>query len=311
MDFQPNGDQQAIQEAVEALLARHAGAERAIALAAKGETDGELEAALAEAGYRDLALGPETGPLEAALVVEAVSRAAGLVSAGASLLVAPMLLGEAAPGPVALAAGDEPVPLRFGAHAPTLLVARGDEAFRVDLTPADREPVPSNFGYPMGRVRADVRAKGRSLGAGSGPRLRAWWRVALALEAAGSMRAALALTVDYVQRRRQFGRPIGSFQAVQHRLAECEVLVSGAHWLALEAAFHGADPERSALAAAHALEAAGRVFHDTHQFTGAMGFTLEHDLHVHTMRLQALRLELGGLGSHRVAASRARWVGTA
>ncbi len=307
MDFAPTADQRAIQDAVEALLARHAGPERAIALAARAEYDGELETALEKAGFRELALGPETGPLEAALAVEAISRAAGVISGGASLLVAPMLLGEAVPGPVALAGGEEPVPLRFGAHARTLLVARGDEAFRVELEAGDREAVPSNFGFPMGRIRVDLDARGRSLGPGSGGRLRAWWRVALALEAAGAMRAALDLTVDYVQRRRQFGRPIGSFQGVQHRLAECEVLVSGAHWLALEAAFHGADPERSALAAAHALEAAGRVFHDTHQFTGAMGFTREHDLHVYTMRMPALRLELGGLGAHRIAASRARW----
>lgn len=311
MDFEPTADQRAIQEAVEALLRRHAGAERAIALAAKADCDGDLEAALEQAGFLELALGPETGPLEAALAVEAVSRAAGVISAGASLLVAPMLLGETVPGPVALAEGEEPVPLRFGAHARTLLVARGADAFRVELGPADREPVVSNFGYPMGRVRIDPGTRGRSLGPGAAERLRSWWRVALALEAAGAMRAALDLTVDYVARRRQFGRPIGSFQAVQHRLAECEVLVSGARWLALDAAFHGADAERSALAAAHALEAAGRVFHDTHQFTGAMGFTLEHDLHVHTMRLQALRLELGGPGAHRIAAARARFAGSA
>ncbi len=138
--------------------------------------------------------------------------------------------------------------------------------------------------------------------------LRAWWRVALAAEAVGTMAAALDVTVDYVKKRRQFGRAIGSFQAVQHRLAECAVLVEGSRWLAFEAAALDAGEEAAAIAAAHASDAAARVFADTHQLSGAMGFTREHDLHVFSMRLQVLRLELGGAPAHRLAAARARWV---
>ncbi len=57
----------------------------------------------------------------------------------------------------------------------------------------------------------------------------------------------------------------------------------------------------AASAAAHATAAANQVFGETHQLTGAMGFTREHDLHVWSMRLQALRLEAGGVGGHRRA----------
>ena len=110
-----------------------------------------------------------------------------------------------------------------------------------------------------------------------------------------------------MKRRRQFGRAIGSFQAVQHRLAECFVWAEGARWLTLEAAWAGAPAEAAATAAAHALAAAGRVFDETHQLSGAMGYTREHDLHVFSMRLPALRLELGGLAAQRRAVAAARW----
>ena len=121
------------------------------------------------------------------------------------------------------------------------------------------------------------------------------------------MAACLAVTVAYLSERRQFGRTIGSFQAVQHRLANCAIQIEASRWLAREAAFHGAPREATATAAAYALAAAGDVFSETHQLSGAIGFTREHDLHVFSMRLQALRIELGGLGGHRRALAAARW----
>jgi alkylation response protein AidB-like acyl-CoA dehydrogenase len=307
VDFEANEEQRAILEAVDALLVRHAGPKRAIELGAKGEWDAALDAALADAGFADLALGDGTGPLEAALVVEAVARAGGAIAAGADLLVAPQVAGRRLPGPVALCVAGDAAPVRFGAHARTLLVLDGDVARAVALAPADREPVRSSFGWPVGRIAPAATRHGDALGTGSGERLAAWWRVALALEAVGCMRACLEVTVEYVTRRRQFGRPIGSFQGVQHRLAECAVRLEGSAWLAREAAFLGAPAEAAATAAAHAVASAGRIFDDTHQFTGSMGFTREHDLHVWSMRLQALRLELGGVGAHRRAAAGARW----
>ena len=87
MDFELNEDQRAILEAVDSLLERHAGAERAIELAAKSEYDHTLDQALEEAEFLELALGEDTGPLEAALVVQAVARAGGVVSIGASALL--------------------------------------------------------------------------------------------------------------------------------------------------------------------------------------------------------------------------------
>jgi alkylation response protein AidB-like acyl-CoA dehydrogenase len=121
------------------------------------------------------------------------------------------------------------------------------------------------------------------------------------------MRAALDHTVGYLKERRQFGRAIGSFQAVQHRLASCAIAVEASRWLAFEAAFRNAPAEASATAAAYAASAAAQLFEETHQLSGAIGFTREHDLHVFSMRLQALRLELGGVTGHRRALAAARW----
>ena len=307
MDFEANDDQRAILEAVEALLAQRAGPARAILLNAKAAYDGELDAALAEAGFGDVMLADGTGPLEAALVVEAVARAGGVVSAAAASIVAPGAAARSLPGPVAVMTAGDQGPVRFAVHARTLLVDDGDEARVVALEAGDAEPVASSFMVPMGRVRIEP-SRGESLGSGSGGRLRAWWRVALAAEMVGTMAAALDVTLDYVKRRRQFGRAIGSFQAVQHRLAECAVLVEGSRWLAFEAAAQDAGEQAAAIAAAYACDAAERVFADTHQLSGAMGFTREHDLHVFSMRLQVLRLELGGAPAHYRAAARARWL---
>ena len=307
MKLELSDDQRAVLEAVDALLARGAGAARAAELAAKGAYDDALDAALGEAGFAAIALGEETGALEATLVTERVARAAGSVSFGASALVAPLVAGRPLPGPVALARSDDAGPVRFAPAARTLLVLDGDQARVAALGPGDTTPVRSSFGYPVGRVAEAARRRGDALGGGSGERLLAWWRVALAAEALGAMDAALRFTVGYVSERVQFGRPLGSFQAVQHRLADCAVLVEGARWLAYEAAARGAPAEAAACAAGFALTAAGRVHRETHQLSGAIGYTTEHDLHVWSMRLQALRLELGGPGAQLRALARERW----
>jgi alkylation response protein AidB-like acyl-CoA dehydrogenase len=307
MDYTPSQDQQAILEAIEALLASHAGAPRAIELNKKGEYDTALDAALSEAGFLEIALGDETGPLEAALLVEGVAKAAGVVSTAASALVAPAVAGRSLPGPIALARRGGSGLVRFAPHARSLLVDAGDEARWVELAAGDVSPVRSNFGYPIGRLRAAALEGGTALGRGTGEKLRNWWRVALAVEAAGTMRAALDYTVAYLKQRKQFGRAIGSFQAVQHRLAECAILVEGSRWLALEAAYQRAPAEGSATAAAFAIASARQVFAEMHQLSGAIGFTHEHDLHVWTMRLQALKLELDGAAGHQRAIAQARW----
>jgi alkylation response protein AidB-like acyl-CoA dehydrogenase len=307
MDLDLDGDQREILHAIEGLLARHVSVPRSIALLDAGNHDAELDAELTKAGFYELVRGRSgEGLLEAVLLVEAVARAGGVVNAGASAIVVPALTGRAVPSPIALVTAGDPSPVRFGAQARSLVVDRGDTAELVSVEPGFAERVTTHFMVPLGRISRAL-PRGESLGPGSGERLRALWRLALAAQALGSMRAAFDLTLDYVKRRRQFGRPIGSFQALQHRLSDCFIGIEGGRWLTYESAANGAPVENCAVAAAHVLTAADRVFREMHQFTGAMGFTDDHRLHLWTMPLQALRLELGGTSAHARAAAQARW----
>ena len=290
------------------MLERHAGVARATELDRSGRHDGELDRALTEAGFDEI-LDPETqqGALEATLLIEAIARAAGVVPFAARALIAPAVAGRRLQGTVALGEGDRSHPVRYGAQAAWLLWATDDEALLAPLDARQVEPVASNFGYPLGRVPADAVGAERSLGPGSAARLRAWWRLAVAAEAVGTMASALDRTVSYLTDRKQFGVAIGSFQAVQHRLAECAVRVEASRWLVYEAAHHRAQDEATTCAAAYALESARQVFRETHQLSGAIGFTRDHPLHVWSMRLHALGSELEGARGHRRALARARW----
>jgi len=308
MNFEIDDDQREILNALGSLLERHAGPARAIELSRESEYDFALDEALAESGF-DVAMDPATGTgaLEAALIVEAVARAGGVTSLAARALVAPGVVERSLDGPVALGSGDPMMPTRFGAHARTTLWLDGEDVWLVALEKGGAEQIPSNFGYPMGRLGRNAIEKGELLPPGSATRLRRWWRLAVAAETVGTMSAALDQTVAYLKERKQFGRPIASFQAVQHRLANCAVRVEGSRWLVYEAAYRSASEETTACAAAYALESARQVFRETHQLSGAIGFTREHDLHVWSMRLHALGSELSGVAGHRRALAEARW----
>jgi alkylation response protein AidB-like acyl-CoA dehydrogenase len=305
VEFELDDDQRALLDAVETLLERRAGPARARELGAdEPEYDAELDRALTEAGFLDLSRADDAGPLEAALVVEAVSRAAGVAAVGVRALVAPAVCDEVPDGPIALTRAGFEGPVRYATGARSLLIADGDGAGIVNLTPAMVEPVRSRYGYPMGRIHSIPTP--RSLN-GPSTRVLAWWRVALATELVGAMGAALDLTVDHVTNREQFGQPLGSFQAIQHGLAEATVAVQGARWLTLEAAWLGAPDEAAATAATHAAGAARALFPMLHQFTGAIGFTTEYDLHLWTMRLPALWQEVEWIGNPAAAVASARW----
>ncbi len=319
MDFELNEDQQAIVEAVDRLLAQQAGPARATALGnsdtVEGSYDFALHSALDEAGFsciaRDLAREDGTpAALEAALIVEAVSRAGGVVAAATQLLVAPALLAEPPAGPIALCTRrelEQGTPVRYLAQASTLWVVDEAAVTQHNLEDVAVAPVRTSFGYPMGRIEAtgNLHSVGELHNAAADARR--WWRVALAVEATGTMQAALNCVVGYLKQRRQFGRAIGSFQAVQHRLSECAIQVEASRWLAREAAYHNAPEEAAAVAAAFALAAADQLFTETHQLSGAIGFTHDFDLHVWSMRLLALRQELDGVGGARRAVVDARW----
>ncbi|MDA0230091.1 MAG: acyl-CoA dehydrogenase family protein [Proteobacteria bacterium] len=113
-----------------------------------------------------------------------------------------------------------------------------------------------------------------------------------AAQIAGALERILAMTVQYAGERRQFGRPIAKFQAVQHHLAVLAGHVAAA-CAAVEAAVGAPDFLAVAAAKAAASEAAGEAAAIAHQLHGAIGFTEEHDLHRYTKALWAWREEFG------------------
>ncbi|WP_434591024.1 acyl-CoA dehydrogenase family protein [Streptomyces sp. A5-4] len=119
----------------------------------------------------------------------------------------------------------------------------------------------------------------------------------LAAEAVGAASHSLERTVEYVGAREQFGRPIGSFQAVKHRLADLYVQVQAARSAAYYAAW---DPAAGALALAQALEALRTTAGEAVQLHGGIGFTWEHDAHLYFKRAASDELLFGPV--HRLRA---------
>jgi hypothetical protein len=255
----------------------------------------ELERELENGEYFDIAAIEELGPVAAAMVVERLARLPCTAEIALSMLVRPQL---AAPLPRPFAVVEHGRPGRFVATCKTLLVIEDDTIGVAHPASSDVAAVESLYAYPMGRVTGSPAINYLSADEAAG--VRTWLRVACAAEIAGLMQAAIDSTVAHLSIRQQFGRPLGTFQALRHRMAECAVLAGGVRRLALKAAWTG-DAGDAALAALHAQDSATRVNYDVHQMLGAMGMTLETSLHLWTYRMKALLSELGGRGGQAAA----------
>ncbi len=127
---------------------------------------------------------------------------------------------------------------------------------------------------------------------------------ALAAEQTGGAEACLAMAVDYAKTRLQFGRPIGSYQAIKHKCADMLVEVEFAKSASYNACFgaaEGADDllERAALAKAYCSEAFFHAAAENIQIHGGMGFTWEHPAHLWFKRAKASDLLFGDAAHHR------------
>jgi len=132
--------------------------------------------------------------------------------------------------------------------------------------------------------------------------------VAKCAEMVGGAQAALDMAVNYAKERVQFGRPIGSFQAIQHYCANMAMDVSGSRFVTYKAAWKlseglpaGLD---AAIAKAWVSEACGRVALSAHQIFGAIGFTMDHDLHLYYRQAKAAEIIFGGADFHRAIVAR-------
>jgi alkylation response protein AidB-like acyl-CoA dehydrogenase len=172
-------------------------------------------------------------------------------------------------------------------------------------------------------VRLD-RAPGRPIGAGAGSashgsaspgsaalaRARDLACIALSAEQVGAAQRALELTVAYTKVRVQFGRAIGSFQALQHRMAGLHVLIESARSLSYAAADAAAEGAadlglRAAAAKVYCSEALTRAGGEMIQMHGAIGITWEHDAHRYLKRAHGAGQLFGRPSEHaaRVAAA--------
>ncbi|WP_330480406.1 acyl-CoA dehydrogenase [Streptomyces sp. NBC_00724] len=208
-------------------------------------------------------------------------------------------------------------PVLSGADADLLLLpaasAGGTRWFAVDSA-AEGLTVRPHRGADPTRPTAEVRAGGVLVPAARAVRIdsgtvRDLAAVLFAAEACGTAAWALDTAVAYAKVREQFGRPIGQFQGIKHLCADMLVCVEQARALVWDAA-RAADeaPETralvAALAAGTALDAAYSCAKDCIQILGGIGFTWEHDAHLHLRRAVVARQLLGAGDAHRLRAAR-------
>ena len=293
MDFNPNDREIQLRRKLAGVLA---------AYPAHDGFDAQLLPALEREGLLK-SLDSCDDVLDATLVVEDVSRAGRLAPVGIHALLLPSLSPQLPGGIAAIARADVQVPVRFAQHA-NLLVLVGESQTCVNrVEPSAARPVVSNCGYPFAMLPS---MRGPSLGIYPTELVVRRWQLAIAAEAVGAMDGVLSRMVDYLSGRRQFGKPLASFQALQHRLAELATTLECARLLLREAAWYD-DVERAAAAACYVTAAARQFCLEGHQLCGARGFTLEFEMQRDSLRLHALSLEGGGCRWHSEVASMQRW----
>ena len=260
-----------VEEAAKALVA---GPVATTALATLVVDDPELLAALA------------SGQRFAGVALEGDVRFDGETSRATGTL--PWVLGAAEGGVLILPASGK-----------SLLVDTGSDGVRIETLEA------ADFSRPLARVV--LTSAPATVIADSGQRVEELAATVLAAEAAGVTRWSLDTAVAYAKVREQFGKPIGSFQAVKHLCAEMLCRAEQADVAAADAARAAAGPDAdqfsiaAALAASIGIAAAKANVKDCIQVLGGIGCTFEHDAHLYLRRAHGIGRFLGGLqgGSER------------
>ncbi len=326
MNFDFSDDQHVVKRTARDLLTKRSTWERVRAAAEGGRYDEELWAELCQLGWPGIAIderhgGQGLGTVELVILLEefgyacAVTPFLGTALAGIAIQAAgsgeqrerwlPGLAGGELRGALGMArdGAGELVPDAVGADVVVLvedggltLVAGGN---------ADIEPVDT---IDQTRRYANVRGDGEPLpGDAAGAIDRA--AIAVSAELVGLCQRALEMGVAYAKDRKQFGTPVGSYQAVSHRCAQMLRDTESARSTTYYAGWAAdADPERLAEAAALAKAAssdAGReVTASNIQVQGGIGFTWEADAHWLFKRAQMDSALLGSAGTHRARLAR-------
>jgi alkylation response protein AidB-like acyl-CoA dehydrogenase len=275
LDLSWDDAQQAIADSVAAFCRDHCTPE--VVKAGADAFPTALWRGLAELGVLALAT-PEGvgGACEVAAAMESLGRAAH-PGPLAETFFAAQLLGEperagVAEGKAVAAVGAPPL-VAWAPCAQLFVEVEGDRAWLAEPS-GPIEPLATLGGEPWGRVALVRRA---ALGPIDRATALADCAVAAYLAAAG--RALVEAAAEHARTRKQFGRAIGSFQAVAHPLADALIGLDAAATLARVAAWEwdagdGVAPRRAAVARCSAARAAPRAAHAAHQVFGALGITL-------------------------------------
>jgi alkylation response protein AidB-like acyl-CoA dehydrogenase len=215
-----------------------------------------------------------------------------------SIAVAPVLLadnercaGLASGELIATVAHPPRVPRAVDADAAGLVLLVGDDGV------AEGRPGDQHESVDPSRRLYEVTATGPAWQADI-KRAFEFGALATAAQLVGAAQALLDAAVDYAKQRSQFGRVIGSYQSIKHKLADVHIAVQLARPLVYGAALSldARDVGAAKAAASEASLVAARAALQTH---GAIGFTQEHDLSLWLLRVQALRSAWGTPGEHR------------
>ena len=322
MNFDFSDDEQAIKRTAKDLLADRFKLERVRELAEAGTYDEDAWKELCELGWPGIFVdeqygGQGLGIVELIILMEELGYTLApvpfLSNAAAGLMIQaagsdeqkqrwlPGIASGEARGAAALVRGDEAKLVPDGDSAEVIVLCADGGVSVVERSAADVEPVAT---MDSTRRYARVRAGGGEplpgeVGPGVGAGL-----LAVSAELTGVAQRAMEMAVEYARDRKQFGRPIGAYQAVSHRCAQMLLETEGAR----SATYYGAwtadaQPEELELAAsmakAYSSDAGWRVCSSSLQVHGGIGFTWEHDLHFFLKRAKVDALLWGSASEHR------------
>jgi alkylation response protein AidB-like acyl-CoA dehydrogenase len=325
VDFGLSDDQRQIQQTARELLGERASFERVRVHAEAHSSDEALWAELCELGWPGIAVseahgGQGLGRIELSILCEELGRSVAAVPFLPSVLAATVVEQAGSPqqqerwlpglasgqitGAVGLSGhgGEE---LVIGAGTAAVIVLVGEDRSARLLTPeqAQLSAVASIDPTRSSALVGAAADAGEELG-GDVSRGVDCALVAVSSELVGVCSRALEMTVAYVKERRQFGVPVGAYQAVSHRCAQMLLDTEQARSTAAFAAW-AADsdparlPEAAAMAKAAASDAGREVTAGAIQMHGGIGFTWEADVHWLYKRAQVDAVLLGGAKAHR------------
>ncbi|MFP5380166.1 MAG: acyl-CoA dehydrogenase family protein [Vicinamibacteria bacterium] len=318
MNFSLTDEQRALRDMARSLLAAHNPPARLRELWEGAARKPDVWNALADVGLTGLLVAAEHGGAGG----DAVDAVVVLHEAGRACLPEPLLDTMAVAAPVLAAAGRDAATTWLPAIASgeaTIAVQLADQPFAVDADVADALLVEvdgalhlvERDGFRAIPVLSEDRSRrlfrtefeaGRRVG--DAALARRWGALGTAALLNGVADALLAMTLDYVKVREQFGVAVGSFQAVKHKLAtvfaSLESATAATQLAAYAVATGAAGSDRAvSVAKVHAVAAESLANAEALQCHGGIGFTWEHDLHFWLKRGRALEHGYGTAGEHR------------